>query len=140
MANRDAEDLALQCDAGRWKAGWIGKEADAAFALCAQALAIDPSNVRALNAFGVKYLMQAMLGLSSDPKGDLERSDELVSKALILDPDYGWARSNKGNILQYQGRAEEAVAEHERCSIYPANCSTPALGFDSIPRGMGQKL
>jgi adenylate cyclase len=34
VANRDAEDLALQCDAGRWKAGWIGKEADAAYALC----------------------------------------------------------------------------------------------------------
>ena len=29
-ANRDAEDLALQCDAGEWKAGVIGKEADAA--------------------------------------------------------------------------------------------------------------
>ena len=47
-ANRDAEDLALQCDAGTWKAGWIGKEADAAYALCEQALAIDPNNVRAL--------------------------------------------------------------------------------------------
>jgi adenylate cyclase len=29
-ANRDAEDLALQCDAGTAKAGWIGKEADTA--------------------------------------------------------------------------------------------------------------
>ena len=42
-ANRDAEDLALQCSAGTGKAGWIGKEADAAYALCEQALAIDPS-------------------------------------------------------------------------------------------------
>ena len=29
-ANRDAEDLALRCEAGSWKAGCIGKEADAA--------------------------------------------------------------------------------------------------------------
>ena len=51
-ANRDAEDLALQCSEGAWKAGMIGKEADAAFALCEQALAIDPNNVRALMALG----------------------------------------------------------------------------------------
>ena len=51
-ANRDAEDLALQCDAGQRKAGFIGKEADAAYALCEQALALDPNNVRALQALG----------------------------------------------------------------------------------------
>ena len=32
-ANRDAEDLALQCSEGQWKAGWIDMEADVAFAL-----------------------------------------------------------------------------------------------------------
>src|SRR5271169_4261981 len=36
MANPDAEDLAIQCDAGTRKAGWIGKEADAAYSLCEQ--------------------------------------------------------------------------------------------------------
>src|SRR5271155_2870690 len=51
-ANRDAEDLALQCSEGMWKAGVIGKEADAAYALYEQALAIDPNNVRALMALG----------------------------------------------------------------------------------------
>jgi len=43
VAKPDAEDLALQCDAGALKAGYIGKEADAAYALCEQALAIDPT-------------------------------------------------------------------------------------------------
>ena len=56
---RDAEALALQCAAGGWKAGNIGKEADAAFALCEQALAIDPNNVRALTQLGWKFLQQA---------------------------------------------------------------------------------
>ena len=87
-ANPDAEDLALQCAAGAWKAGWIGKEADAAYALCEQALAIDPNNVRALMVFGVKFFDAAALGVSGDPKGDLERADELESKALALDPDW----------------------------------------------------
>ena len=113
-ANRDAEDLALQCVAGEWKAGSMSKEADAAYALCEQALAIDPNNVRALTALGNKILLPAMLGLSSDPKGDLDRADELLSKALALDPDYAWARDQKGWVLLAHGRNDEAVAEFER--------------------------
>src|SRR5271156_6746744 len=69
-ANRDAEDLALQCLAGAWKAGFIGKEAEAAFALCEQALAIDPNNVRALMGLGNKFHRRAQTGVSGDPKGD----------------------------------------------------------------------
>jgi len=95
-ANRDAEDLALQCAAGQFKAELIGKEADAAYALCEQALAIDPNNVRALVVLGNKFLWPALLGLSSDPKGDLERAGELESKALALDSDDPWAHSQKG--------------------------------------------
>ena len=102
-ANRDAEDLALQCSAGDSKAGPIGKEADAAYSLCEQALAIDPNNVRALAVLGVKFWLPAVLGLSSDPKGDLERADELESKALALDPDEPWAHTRKGWVALAQG-------------------------------------
>jgi hypothetical protein len=58
-ANRDAEDLALQCAAGQWKTRGIGKEADAAHALCEKALAIDPNNIRALTVLGWKFYMPA---------------------------------------------------------------------------------
>jgi adenylate cyclase len=102
-ANRDAEDLALQCGAGTRKAGWIGKEADAAYALCEQALAIDPNNVRALVVLGLKFIQPAILGVSGDPKGDLERGDELESKALALDPDWTWPHDLKANILLTEG-------------------------------------
>ena len=121
-ANRDAEDLALQCVAGQWKVGPIGKDADAAFALCEQALAIDPNNVLALTALGTKFLVPAMLGVSSDPKGDLERADELESKALTLDPDVAWAHDEKGWVLLTQGRNDEAVPEFERSlALDPSN-------------------
>ena len=131
-ANRDAEDLALQCSEGQWKAGFIGKEADAAYALCEQALAIDPNNVRALMALGAKFYLPASIGFSSDPKGDLERADELESKALALDPDWTWPHTLKGLILRTQGRAEEAVAEHERAlALDPSNAEAAAqLGID----------
>ena len=136
-ANRDAEDLALQCSHGMRKAGFIGKEADAAFALCEQALAIDPNNVTALMNLGVKFYLPAALGLSGDPKGDLERADQLESKALALDPDWTWPHDMKGNILRIQGRAEEAVAEHERAlALDPSNTDAAGeLGFDYMLRG-----
>jgi tetratricopeptide (TPR) repeat protein len=85
-----------------------------AFALCEQALAIDPNYVRALVVLGAKFLLPALLGVSSDPKGDLKRADELDSKALALKPDDAWARDQKGWVLLAQGRTEEAVADFER--------------------------
>jgi class 3 adenylate cyclase/TolB-like protein/Flp pilus assembly protein TadD len=131
-AKRDAEDLALQCSHGQWKAGWIGKDADAAFALCEQALAIDPNNVRALMALPIKFFVPVTQGLSSDPNGDLARADVLVSKALALDPDWTWTHDLKGALLRTQGRAKEAIAEHERAlTLDPSNTDAVGqLGWD----------
>jgi adenylate cyclase len=131
-ANPDAEDLALQCSAGARKVGWVGKEADAAYTLCEQALAIDPNNARALMELGGKFLSRWQAGASSDPKGDLERADKLESKALALDPDWTWPHSVKGNILRFQGRTEEAVPEDQRAlALDPSNMHAVVdLGFD----------
>jgi TolB-like protein/class 3 adenylate cyclase/Tfp pilus assembly protein PilF len=140
-ANRDAEDLALQCSAGIWKAGAIGKEADAALALCEQALAIDPSNVRALLGLAAKFWLRAALGFSSDFKGDLERADELASKALALDPDNAWAHNTKGWILQNQSRTEESVPEFERAlALDPSFADAySGLGVDYLALGRFDK-
>jgi adenylate cyclase len=130
-ANRDAEDLALQCSHGEWKAGYIGKEADAAFALCEQALSLDPNNVRALMALSVKFNLRAIFDVSGDRKGDLARADELASKALALDPDWTWTHLAKGGVLRTQGRPEEAIPEDERAlALDPSNVNASGeLGF-----------
>jgi adenylate cyclase len=140
-ANRDAEDLALQCAAGAVKGGFVGKEADGAYALCEQALAIDPNNVRALQALGVKFMMRAPVGASVDRKGDLERAGELESKALALDPDWTWPHDVKGGVLRLQGRYPEAVAEHERAlALDPSNADAAAsLGMDYVMLGRFDK-
>jgi adenylate cyclase len=140
-ANRDAEDLALQCNAGQWKAGSIGKEADAAYALCEQALAIDPNNVSALMGLGQKFFRLGQTGVSGDPKGDLERADELVSKVLALDPDWSYPHELKGNILGFQARYLEAVAEHERAAaLDPSNVYAASdLGWDYARFGQFEK-
>jgi class 3 adenylate cyclase/TolB-like protein/Tfp pilus assembly protein PilF len=132
VANPDAEDLALQCEAFAQKAGYLGKDADAAYALCDQALAIDPNNVRALILLGTKFFFLAALGGSGDPKGDFGRADELVSKALALDPDWTGSHRLRGSILRFQGRNLEAVVEHERALVLdPSEVGSAAdLGFD----------
>jgi adenylate cyclase len=121
-ANPDAEDLAIQCLAGAQKAGFIGKEADAAYPLCEQALRVDPNNVTALVLLGVKFHAPANRGTSADPKADLARADEFVSQALAVGPTSDGAHSMKGWILFDQGRIEEAIAEQERAiDLNPAN-------------------
>jgi adenylate cyclase len=136
-ANRDAEDLALQCEAGEWRAGGIGKEAEAAYALCDEALAIDPNNVRALLLLGQKFFQAAQTGVSGDPKGDLERADELASKALALEPDWAWSHRLKGDILGWQTRFQESIAEYERAlALEPSNVyAALGLGWVHLRRG-----
>ena len=95
-ANPDAEDLALQGFAAVVKGGFVGKEADAGYALCEQALRVDPNNVRALWVLSMKFHLPVLFGMSADPKADLKRADELVSQALALDPDNAAAHNCKG--------------------------------------------
>jgi adenylate cyclase len=140
-ANPDAEDLALQCEAGAQKGGFQGDEADAGYRLCEQALATDPNNLRALSMLSVKFYLPVAFGRSADPKTDLGRADELVSKALALDPDYAIAHFDKAQILTFQGRLDEAIAENERAlSLDPALLYAVAgLSWDYLYLGQFEK-
>ena len=115
VANPGAEDLALQCLAAVRKAPEaVSKEAEAGFHLCEQALAADPNNVLALAVLSIKFWQPVSHNLSADPKADLERGDELVSKVLTLDPTVAYGHVFKAEMLRDQGRLEEANAEAER--------------------------
>jgi tetratricopeptide (TPR) repeat protein len=113
-ANPEAEDLALQCDAIRIKSGGpFGTKDEPGFPLCEAALTIDPNNGLALNVLSIKYWSPAVNGRSADPEGDLKRGDELVDKALAVDPSNGWNHHWKAIILGFQGHTDEAIAEDE---------------------------
>jgi adenylate cyclase len=113
-ANPDAEDLALQCQAGVQKGEYFGEEANAGYRLCERALAADPNNVRALDWLSNKFYVPVMIGRSADPKGDLKQADELVAKGLAFDPNDAGLHADKGFILFGQGRLDESIAEYER--------------------------
>ena len=68
-ANPNAEDLALQCEGGLLKGGFLGKEADAVYPLCEQALAVDPNNDRALDLFVHQVLVAGWDGRQRRPEG-----------------------------------------------------------------------
>ena len=112
--NPDAEDLALQCEGGLLKGGFLGKEADAVYPLCEQALAVDPNNDRALGLLSAKYWLPVGMGVSADPKADLKRADELVSRAIALNPNVDSHHHNKAMILLNQARYDKSAAENER--------------------------
>jgi TolB-like protein/Tfp pilus assembly protein PilF len=139
-ANLDAEDLALRCEADVQKGGYYGKDADAGSGLCEQALAADPSNVRALTWLAVRKYYSAVALTSSDSK--VERGDELVSRALALDPNYARAHALKAGILSFQkGRLDESIAEYERAlSLDPAMViAFVGLGWDHLYLGQFEK-
>ena len=140
-ANPDAEDLALQCQAAVQRGGYLAEESDAGYHLCERALSIDPNNIRALTWLSAKSLYSVTRGRSVDPEGDLRRADELVSKALALDPNYARAHSLKGGILRAQGRLDEAIAEHERAlALDPALVvADEGLGQDYLFLGKFEK-
>jgi len=140
-ANPDAEDLALQCQAAEEKAGWLGKEADAAYPLCEQALRIDPNNVHALWMLATKFHQAVVMGTSTDPEADLKRADELASQALALDPTAAGAHSAKAWVLFDQARFEEAIAEKERTlALDPADAGTmQGMGWDYLYLGQYEK-
>ena len=120
-ANPDAEDLALQGFAAVQKGGFVGREADAGYALCEQALRVDPDNVRALWVLSMKFHVPVLFGLSADPKADLKRADALVSQALALDPANAAAHNAKAWVLYEQGRSEEVpreIAEEAACAAH----------------------
>ena len=85
-ANPTAEDLALRCVAAVNQGGYVGKEAQAGYGLCEQALALDPDNAQALTYLSVKFLVS----------GDGKQADAMASKALSLDPNYAIALRTPG--------------------------------------------
>ena len=112
--NLDAEDLALRCEAGAYNSPPGSAEFTAAFDLCDRALHIDNGNVFALTGMTLRYITPVVEAQSRDPQADIRQADELVSRALAIDPNFYAAHFAKAYVLMAQGRTQEAVIEGER--------------------------
>jgi adenylate cyclase len=112
--NLDAEDLALRCEAGIYNSPAGPAEFTAAFDLCDRALHIDNANVFALIGMTLRYIFPVVEAQSRDPQADIGRANELVSRALAIDPNFYFAHFAKAYVLMAQRRTQEAVTEGER--------------------------
>ena len=80
-------------------------------------------------------------GRSADREGDLKRADELVSRALALDPTYARALAFKAGMLRGQGRLDESVAENERALALDPTLATAyqSLAWNYVYLGQFEK-
>ena len=106
--------MAIRCFSVALKAGLFGKEAEAGYRLCEQALDADSDNVNALAFLAIKFYLPVMMGVSTDPQADLKRADELASRALALNANSSVAHFIKGQVLRAERRFDDAIAEYER--------------------------
>jgi adenylate cyclase len=112
--NLDAEDLAMRCEATLINSKLGSSEAEGGYALCGRALEIDPRNSRALTNLGQRYVNRVLTLQSSDREGDIRQAEDLVSRALAVDPNLAAAHFAKSELLSAQKRTGEALAESER--------------------------
>ena len=87
---------------------------EAAYSLCEHALNIDNGNVVALSLLAMMHIIPVVEARSTDPQADIRKADELVSRALALDPNFYAARFAKAYVFMGQNRTQEAVIEGER--------------------------
>ena len=139
--NPDAADLAMQCFAAEQKVGFIGTGAEAGFRLCEQSLAIDPKYVPAMNTLSFKFWLPVIYGRSADPKSDIGHADELLSRALAIDPDSAPTHLYRSYVLAMQSRIDESIAEAERAlELNPSTVNAyESIGNDYLQLGQFEK-
>ncbi len=74
-----------------------------------------------------KFVLPVLLNRSADPQADLKRADELVSRALALDPNYWVVHNDKGQIFRAERRFGDAIVEYELARALDPS-SVEALG------------
>ncbi len=110
----DAEQLAMRCQAALVNSLPGSVEAEAGYSLCERALERDGRNVRALVNLSFKFIDRTLTLQSLDREADIRHADELVSRALTIDPNVYEIHFAKAEILVAQQHFEEAIVEAER--------------------------
>jgi TolB-like protein/Flp pilus assembly protein TadD len=136
--NPDAMDLAMRCVTAVRKVGYLGKEAEAGYRLCEQALDADPKDVLALTTLSYKFYLPLMSNLSADPQADLKRADELASRALTVDANFSAAHFAKGQVLRAEGRFDDANAEYQRTLALNPNAANAVATLGETYSALGQ--
>jgi adenylate cyclase len=134
--NADAEELAMQCEAGYLRYGAMPAASQPAFALCERALEIDSRNVRALAILAIRSQVRVINLISDDPNAELRRADELSVRALALDPNNYLTHYARAFFLSY-GQPDEAIEEAERARALNPSFLATYIAFASANLSAG---
>lgn len=85
---------------------------DEAISVYRGVLSISPDHPDALH----------LLGVAMYQKGDLERSEELIRRAIHFNPGVAFFYSNLGNTLKTGGKPQEAVLAYQQALELDADC------------------
>jgi adenylate cyclase len=120
-----ADDLALRCHAAGLNTDARPDGLEVAASLCEQALKANDSDAWALSQVSLKYSVGVLAAQSTDPQADLAKADDLVSRALAVEPNNFLAHVAKSHVLVGRKRTEEALAESERAlALNPSSTDT----------------
>jgi len=114
LGDPDAEQLAMRCEAALVNSQPGSAEEQEGYSLCERALERDQRNVRALVNLSFKFIYRILSEQSLDREADVRLADELVSRALAVDPNVYGVHFAKAQILLGQEHFEEAIVEAER--------------------------
>jgi adenylate cyclase len=111
--NPDVQDLALHCKAAVYNLQGMAAVGNIV-AACERSLRADEHDVFALSILAAILAISVFSAQSIDPQADLEKADELVSRALALDADSDVAHNAKSCVLLGRNHHEQAISEAER--------------------------
>jgi adenylate cyclase len=112
--NPDAQDLALRCKAAVYN--WHGnyRTLGNVVAACERSLQADEHDVFALSVLAILLALSVISAQSADRETDLDKADELISRAFALDAGSDIAHQAKSWFLIGQNRHQQALTEAER--------------------------
>jgi len=100
--------------------------------LAEEAIALDPMYAHAYYILASTHMMDCWLGTSKSPKDSIDKSIELVQKAIILDNNYAGAHSFLGWMFSMTGQHDKAVAEGEKAVALNPNSADSHMTLGKI--------
>jgi adenylate cyclase len=106
--------------------------------LAEESIALDPMNAGAYFLLAVSHFYDYWFGFSKSPRDSLEKSRELLQKAIILDDTYAEAHGLLGWTFSMTGQYDKAVAEGEKAVALSPNSADSHMQFGTILRFAGR--
>jgi TolB-like protein len=118
--NSDADDLTMR-GLALWNMTDSKDRFNEAIDLFERALSLDPHNVQAMAGLALVLIARAYDGWSDDFDRDMARAQEIVDRALMMQPDSSMLHNAYADLLGAKRQWQAAVAEKEIAIMYNRN-------------------